>query len=898
MIEDPRPNPDDLLARVEHESGKRARGRLKVFFGASAGVGKTYAMLQAARVEKASGVDVVVGYVETHRRKETEALVEGLAVLPRKQIPYKGSLLPEFDIDAALARRPELLLVDELAHSNAPGSRHTKRWQDVLELVDSGINVYTTLNVQHLDSLNDVVAQVTGIVVRETLPDSVLDQADEIELVDLPANELLKRLDEGKVYVAEQAQRAAQNFFRPGNLIALRELALRRTADRVDAQMRDYRRLNSIKATWPVSERLMVCIGPSPFSARLIRATSRLASRLGAEWIVAFVETPSYAQQPAEVRSRVLASLRLAEQLGAETVTLTGERVSAAVLRYARSKNVSKIVVGKPGAPLWRRLFRESLIDELIDHSEDIEIYAITGEATVPEPAIRVTAALKPPGWKGHVLAATIVGICTLIAFFLRTLFTPTNLVMLYLLGVVIVAMRSDKKVALFASVLSVAAFDFFCIPPYYTFAVSDYEYLITFAVMFFVAVIISNLTIRTRQQANLAVDREARTQALYRLTRELAGESGIFETARVATHLTAEVFACPVVIFLPDEGRISFDRRTTDALPMPAAEEGIAQWVFDHGQPAGKDTATLSGATSLYLPLRGSSRVLGVLAIVPRPQDDVTSSPEKLHLAEVFAAQTAAALERTRSAASARDAEVRMRTEEMRSTLLSAVSHDLRTPLASITGAATSLLHQGDRFPPGTRHELLQSIAEEADRLSRLVTNLLEMTRLDSGAVVIRRDWHSLEEIVGATLHRLSGSLAGHPVTTHLPPDLPLIWVDDVLIGQVFTNLLENAIKYTPPGAAIEIRALTAGQRVQVTVRDDGPGFQDRDVDRVFEKFYRGQTQGTRGVGLGLAISQAIVAAHGGTIRATNSSPHGAAITFDLPAPESPIAQPEESLA
>ncbi|MCW5976905.1 MAG: sensor histidine kinase KdpD [Bryobacteraceae bacterium] len=884
MTEPERPNPDDLLVRVSEEDRARARGKLKVFFGAAPGVGKTFAMLEAARLQRKSGVDVVVGVVETHNRAETEALLEGLEVLPRRSILHRGVKLEEFDLDRALARKPELLLVDELAHANALGSRHVKRWQDVMELIDAGISVYTTLNVQHLDSLNDLVAQVTGVAVRETIPDSVLDRAGDIELVDLPVEELRRRMEEGKVYIPDQAQRAMENFFRPGNLIALREMALRRTADRVDAQMRNYRRDHAIQPTWPVTERLIVSIGPSPFSAKLIRAARRMAERLQAEWIVAFVETPDFADAPHDARERVRSSLRLAEQLGAETVTLAGSNVADSLLRYARSRNVSKIVIGKQTGPLWKRLLRGSVLDDLVPASGDIDIYAISGEPGAP---LRVTPAPVPAGpaaWRGYVFALAVVAACTLLALALRETLNPVNLLMFYLLGVVAVAMRSTRRVALLTSFLSVAAFDFFCVPPYYTFAVADYEYVVTFAVMFAVGVLISTLTVRIRTQAVHAVDREARTQALFRLTRELTAERRDFDAARIAARITREVFASQVVVFLPEGlGKISFRRRTSDDLPVPRAEEGVAQWVFDHGQKAGKGTDTLPGATALYLPLKGSRRTVGVMAIVPE-NDLALASPEQLHLLEIFATQIALAMERSQSAAEAREAQVRIETEQMRNSLLSAVSHDLRTPLASITGAATSLLAHRDQLDAATQNDLLESIAQEAQRLSRLVNNLLEMTRLESGAVELKRDWHPLEEILGAALTRLDRLLGNRPVETRLPPDLPLVSVDDVLLEQVFINILENAARYTPDGSPITVSAALDDSRVAIEFLDRGPGFAPGEEDRVWEKFYRGKVDGARGAGLGLAICHAIVRAHAGSIQARNRDGGGAVIRILLP--------------
>lgn len=863
---DQRPDPDELLARVQAETAKETRGRLKVFFGSSAGVGKTYSMLQSAHAQRQAGVDVVVGYIETHGRAETEAQLQGLEILPRKLVNHKGAQLPEFDLDAALLRRPALLLIDELAHTNAPGSRHAKRWQDVLECIESGINVFTTVNVQHLESLNDVVAQVTGVIVRETLPDSVLDQADEIELIDLPANELLQRLEEGKVYVPEQAHRAAQNFFRPGNLIALREMALRRTAERVDAQMRDYRQSHSIADTWHVSQRLLVCVGPSPFAAQLVRATARLAATLNAEWSAAFVES----SLSDAARTRVNAALRLAEQLGGQTITLTGTSISEAVLHYARSTNVTTIVTGKPTESLWRRLLQPSLVDDLMHHSGDIEIHSLRPQAE-PQPSAQIPAP-EPSRARESLAALAIVALATTVAIVLRSRLAPANLAMIHLLGVVAVAMFARRRTAFLASIGSVAAFDFFCVPPYLTFAVSDYQYIVTFGAMLTVALTISGLTVKLREQAARAIDREIHTKALYRFTRELATESETFELARRAAQLIHETFQCPAMIVLPDDGHISFRRRTSEQPIAPAAEESIAQWAFDHNQPAGRGTATLSGAAALYLPLQSAA----VLVAIP--------APEQQDQLELFAYQTALALQRVNAANAAREAELRVKTEEMRSGLLSAVSHDLRTPLASITGAATSLLGQGDKFTAETRRELIESIADEADRLGRLVNNLLEMTRLENGTVQVSRDWHSVEEIVGATLNRLAKILAKHPITTNLPDGLPLIHVDEVLIGQVLANLLENAAKYTAAGTPIEIVATAKVNRVEIEVNDQGPGFTPDDVPRVFEKFYRGRADGSRGVGLGLAIAHAVVSAHGGTMEASNRPNGGAQIRFNLP--------------
>jgi two-component system sensor histidine kinase KdpD len=854
-----RPDPDELLARVKEEEIRQRRGRLKVFFGAAAGVGKTYAMLEAAREQRADGVDVVVGYVETHGRAETDALLAGLEVLPPRTVEYRGAMLREFDLDGALARRPGLILVDELAHTNAPGCRHAKRWQDVFELLDAGIDVYTTVNVQHVESLNDVVARITGVVVRETVPDSVLEQADELEVIDLPPEDLLQRFRDGKVYMPEQAREAVQNFFRKGNLIALRELALRRTAERVDAQMRLYRRDHAIETIWPAADRLLVCIGASPDAGRLVRTAKRMAERLGAEWIVAHVDTPAQLRLPPEVRARIVETMRLAEALGAETVTLTGPRMSDEILAYARQRNVTKIVVGKPARTLWKRLVLGSIVDALVQGSGDIDIEVVSGKEK--EPALAVPVLRRPAAidWPGYARATVIVAIATGLAFLMFSFFETSDLIMVYLLAILAVGMRHGRGPSLFASVLSVAAFDFFFVPPYLTFAVSDMRHAVTFAVMLVVGFVISSLTVRLRAQADAAREREQRTAALYAMSRELASTRGIDELLGVAIRHIAEVFRSQVIVLLPDAGgRVSPRRGSGAQLDMDAGELGVSQWVYEHRQHAGLGTATLPGASALYLPLLAPRGPVGVLGVRPAHRR-AFDAPEQLHQLETFANQTALAIERALLADEAQQAQVRVETERLRSSLLSSVSHDLRTPLATITGATGTLLEEGSRFDAATRQELLESVREEAERLNRLVQNLLEMTRLESGALQLRKDWHPLEEVVGAALRRLGKRLADRRVTTRVPADLPLVPMDDVLVEQVLINLLDNTLKYTPPDTPISIIATATDQAVTVEVADRGPGLPAGEEGHVFEKFYRGASTTARGAGLGLSICQGI---------------------------------------
>ncbi len=888
MTTERRPDPDELLARVKEAETRQGRGKLKIFFGAAAGVGKTYAMLEAAREQRAQGVDVVVGWVETHGRADTEALVGDLEILPRRPMEYRGTTLREFDLDAALVRRPALMLVDELAHTNAPGSRHAKRWQDVVELLDAGINVYTAMNVQHVESLNDVVAKITGVVVRETVPDSIFEHTNEVELIDLPPDDLLHRLRDGKIYIPDQAREAIENFFRKGNLIALRELALRVTAQHVDAEMRHYMRDHAIHQTWPVRERLLVCIGPSPSSIRLVRAAKRMAEGLGAEWIVAYVET-TQTRLPQDARDRVAQTMRLAEQLGAETQTLTGARMSDEILAFARARNVSKIVVGKPERPLWKRIAMGSIVDTLVQGSGEIDVYVISGDRDDSRP-------VPPRPWRqqtdwapyGRALAA--VAISTAIAWVMFPYFALSNLIMVYLLGVIIVATRYGRGPSLLASLLSVAAFDFFFVPPYFTFAVSDTQYLVTFAVMLVVALVISSLAVRIRAQAESARERERRMAALYAMSRELAGARGVRELLEVAVRHISEVFRTRVVVLLPQpDGQLAPDEGAAAQFPMDASELAVGQWVHAHGQVAGQGTDTLPGASGLYLPLTGSRGTVGVLGL--RPEDPrPLQAPEQLHQLEIFASQTALAIERAQLAEDAERAQVRAETERLRNSLLSSVSHDLRTPLASITGAASTLLENDERLDADTRRDLLETLHEEADRLNRLVQNLLEMTRLESGALQLHTEWHSVEEVVGAALGRFGKALMRRAVTTRVPPELPLVPMDDVLIEQVLINLIDNVLKYTPAESPIEVTAEDTGGAVLIEVADRGPGLPPGEERQIFEKFHRAEAAPTvRGAGLGLAICRGIVQAHGGRIWAENRPGGGVTVRFTLPVKEAP---------
>jgi two-component system sensor histidine kinase KdpD len=888
-----RPDPDALLARVKEQETRQTRGKLKVFLGAAAGVGKTYAMLEVAHVRRTEGTDVVVGWVDTHGRAETEALLKGLDILARRPIEYRGTILTEFDLDAALARRPTLILVDELAHTNVPGSRHTKRWQDIQELLDAGIHVYTTLNIQHLESLNDVVAQITTVRVHETIPDSVLEQADEVELVDLPPEELLQRLKEGKVYVPEQAQEAMRNFFRKGNLTALRELALRRTADRVDDQMQDYMRDHAIDRTWPAAERILVCVRAGPLGEKLVRAARRMAARLHAEWLTVYVETPDHMRLSQTDREGLARTLRLAERLGGQAVTLSGQRVTEEILAYARARNVSKIIVGKPAGPRWRDLVFGSVVDELIRRSGDVEVYVIRGEEGEPSPR-HVAPLGRATNWRQLGWAVGTVGLCTALGWLMWPYFELANIIMVFLLGTVVVAPRLSRPFTIVTSVLSVAAFDFFFVPPYFTFAVSDVRYFVTFAVMLVVAIVVSSLTLRIRQQADSARHRERRTAALYDLSRELASMRGEENLIRAAARHISEVFGCQVVVLRPaPTGGLVTRAAHPTPFEIDVTEGGVSQWVFAHRQMAGLGAETLPGAQALYVPLIASRGIVGVLGVKP-PDPHAFADPEQLHLLETYANQTAVAIERSLLAEETQRAQVEIEAERLRSSLLSSVSHDLRTPLATIMGSASSLLEDGTHFQRGTWQDLLQSILDEAERLNRLVGNLLDMTRLEAGTLAVKKEWLPLEEVVGTAITRIEKRLGGRPVATHLPADLPLVRIDGVLIEQVLINLLDNGIKYTPVRSGIDISASVGDGALLVQVADRGPGFAPGEEERVFDKFYRGQTADSRGVGLGLAICRAIVEAHGGKIWAENRPGGGAVFRFTLPIKDAPPEMPD----
>ena len=903
-----RPDPDALLAHVQREEARALRGRLKIFFGGTAGVGKTYAMLAAAQRKKAEGVDVVVGYVEVHGRAETERLLEGLDGLPPLMLAYGGSTLREFDLDAALARKPRLILVDELAHTNAVGARHEKRWQDIEELRDAGIDVWTTVNVQHIESLNDVVASITSVRMQETVPDTVFESADEVELIDLSPEDLLQRLREGKVYVPERARIALENFFRRGNLIALRELALRKTAERVDAAMDRYRTTEGIAQPWAAGERVLVGIGPSSDGATLVRAGKRLAAALHAPWIVVYVETPDLIRLPDAERNRRIAWLRFAEELGGETVTLGGHNAGQELLNYARTRNVTRVLLGEPSRSGLARLLRPSTVDYLLRRIKGVDVTVVkTTEATIAarNPFLARSAAYlaAPPSgkrrWPGYVVAIVSVALATAIAWFARALINDLNIVMLYLVTIALVALRFGRGPSVAASAASVLTFNFFFVEPLFTLDVADGQYLITFGVLMLVGLLISWLTSSVRMQARVAGHRERRTALLYAMARELAATRGRESIARVAVRHVGESFEAQVVVLLPDAQRkIGYPSGTPEPASLHAADLSIAQWVLDHGVAAGMGTDTLPGTAARYLPLTASEEKvgqLGVLAVLPVNPRRILL-PEQAHLLETFAVQISLALERAVLSERAQSAAVHAESESVRNSLLAAISHDMRTPLAVISGAASALLDI--ELKPPQRTELARSIVDEATQMTQVVANVLDMTRLESGRVALREEWISLEEVAASALRRAQPRLADRPVQLDIDRNLPLLKADPVLLEQLLVNLLDNVARHTPPGTSVSIRARRGFEEIELTVADDGPGFPpDVDPDALFDKFQRGRTEGAQGgVGLGLAICRAIARAHGGEIRAERIPAGGALFTVTLPLTEEEPVVPEET--
>ncbi len=892
-----RPDPDELLQRLQQQAEQGMRGKLRIYFGASAGVGKTYAMLSAAQRESKVGRDILVGVIETHGRSETAELLTGLAQLPLRQVPYRGRTLQEFDLDAALVRKPAVLLVDELAHSNVAGSRHPKRWQDVQELLEAGIDVWSALNVQHLESLNGTVGAITGIRINETVPDTVLDAADEIILVDVTPDELTARLKAGKVYLPQQAERAGQNFFRKGNLIALREIALRRTAEHVEDDVRSYRIEKSIAPVWNTEGAILACIGPREGAEQTVRSAARLAGQLNVRWHAAYVETPRLQRLGAVQRDRILAVIKLAEELGATTAVLAGSDSAAELVAQAQVLNCATLIVGRPELPGWAVLWSSRTMTRrlaTLAPTLDIVEVGIAESARRFAPAVQRGDEEDIASWQAslprYVWAIASSVAITLLATPLLKFFDLANIVMLFLLGTVLVALKFGRGPAALAAFLNVAAFDFFFVPPRMSFAVSDVQYLVTFAVMLVVGLLTGQLTAGLRFQARISSSRERRAQSLFELTRELSAALLSSQVAELGESAVQRNFGGQALVLITD----ARDQLVLPGQLPPGFDASVADWAFRNGQAAGLATSTLSAQTWHYVPLKAPMRVRGVLALQPA-QPRWLLIPEQLQQLETLARQIAIALERVHYVDIAQQAVVEMESERLRNTLLAAISHDVRTPLTALIGLAESLQRS---LPPLGRQqaEMTQAMTQQARQLSALVTNLLDMARLQNGGVSLHSEWQSVEEVVGSAIRAAQPALDGRAVQTDVPPDLPLVEFDAAQIERVLVNLLENAAKYGGP--PIEVRARVIPDSLLLTVRDHGPGLppamRGREAE-LFEKFTRGQSESaTPGVGLGLAICKAIVDAHRGHIVAGNAQDGGAEFTITLPRRSPPAHMPE----
>lgn len=866
MAEADRPSPEALLA----EANRERRGRLKVFLGAAPGVGKTYAMLEAARDQRLDGVDVVAGIVETHGRRDTQALLDGLEVVPRRPVEYRDLTFREMDLDAILKRRPKLALVDELAHTNVPGSRHLKRHQDVEEILAAGIDVYSTLNIQHLESLNDVVERIAGIRVRETVPDGVLQTADEIELIDLPPQTLIKRLAEGKVYVPDQARRAIDHFFSAGTLTALREMALRAAAERVDAQMVNYMRAHAIPGPWPTRERILACVGDGGAVMRLVRTAKRTADRRQAPWMAVHVETWRHAGLPEEAKNRISDALRLAGQLGAETRVIQGESVVAELLDFARARNVSQIIAGRPRGGRLPFLRRRNVTAELLARADSFDVTVVggedEGEAKPPPAAVR----RKRLDWNGYAVAAVATVAASACGYGLSLFLDLPNISLIYLMAVLLVAIRHGLGPSIAVSVASFMSYNFFFTDPLFTFDIADTRNILTVVFFLITAFITSNLTARVRAQVEATRLSARRTANLYDFSSRIAAAADQDDVLWAVVHHVASTLRGRSLVLLPEDGRLAVRAGFPPEDRLDDKARAAADWAWANAQPAGRGSATLPTSDWLFLPLKTGRGPVGVLGVQIEAAGRLLS-PEESRLLDTLADQAALAIERTNLVADIEHARLATETERLRSALLSSLSHDLRTPLVSILGAASSLVSYEGTLKPADRLELAQTIQEEAERLNRFVQNLLDMTRLGSGQLRPRTDWVDLRDIVASAIERAKKLLRRRTVKVEIDPAVPLLRLDPMLMEQVVFNLLDNACKYSPPGTPVTVWAVARGDRVIVEVCDQGPGIPPEDRERIFDMFYRVEEGDSRtaGTGLGLAICRGIVEAHGGRISA-----------------------------
>ena len=883
-MNDKRPNPDLLLKQVNADEIQATRGHLKIFFGASAGVGKTYAMLTAAHEALKQEIPLVMGIVETHGRTETARLTRDLPRLDLKKIPYRGRVLDEFDLDAALSfgkSHPNaLILVDELAHSNVPGSRHPKRWQDVEELLRAGIDVWTTMNVQHLESLNDIVSRITGILVRETVPDRIFDEAEEVIVIDLPPDELIQRLKQGKMYLPEQTLLASKNFFRKGNLLALRELTLRRTADRIDGEIQAYRLRNASTTVWPHRESLLACITPDAIGEKVIRSSARLASQLDVPWHAIYIESPSSLHEnDNNIREKAVHLLKLASDLGATAVTQSASDVASGLIRYARDHNLSRLVLGR--APRkWYWPWKKSTAQKIEMQADDLDILQVSvpQQAVFHIPFLRMPSLPTKTEWKGYFATLLICAITTLFAIPFKETLELTNIVMFFLLAVAYIAVRYGRGSAILAAFVNVFLFDICFVPPKFSIAVSDAQFAITFAVMLVVALIIGQLTANLKMQSNAAIERERRVRSLYEMSRDLSAVLMIEQIADIAARFLHTEFGAKQALFIADDNDQLQKMSNATANPNIA----LVQWAYEHGLPAGLGTDTLPPSPCFVLPLKATMRLRGILAI--EPGEKTVLGPEQHRLLDICASLLAISIERIHYLDVAQKTMVQVESERLRNSLLSAISHDLRTPLTALVGLADTLLMTKPEVS-AEQKELLDAMRQSALRMNDLVSNLLDMAKLEAGTVHLNKQWQPLEEVVGSALSSCSAFLDKRPITVHLDGDLPLVNIDTVLIERVLVNILENASKYTPQYSPIEISGYRNGDQITLTIDDHGPGLPAGQENIIFEKFERGEKENaTPGIGLGLAISKAIMKAHEGKISGESRPDGGARFTLIFP--------------
>ncbi len=884
-----RPSPEALL-----EEARRAdvrTGKLKIFVGAAPGVGKTYEMLQNAHARLKAGTDVVVGIVETHGRAETEALLRGLEVLPRKRISYRDQTLEEMDIDALIARRPQLALVDELAHTNAPGSRHPKRYLDVEELLSHGIDVYTAVNIQHIESLNDVVAQITHVRVRETVPDSVFDRADAIELIDLTPDDLIQRLKEGKVYVPKQAERALEHYFSPGNLTALRELALRRTAERVDEQLLIHMQANAISGPWAAGERIMVCVSEDPRAAGLVRYSKRLADRMHAPWTAVAIETRRSLQLTDEQRDLLADTMRLAEALGGEAITIpgVGRRIADDLINFAHANNVTQIVIGKSTRSRWFELTRGSVVHDLVRRAGNISVHVIAGdEQPVGKTEVQAAARADPFDLRPYLMSLLIVAIGLGVAELINPAFGIENVDLVFLTAVVGVAVRYGLWPSLLATVVASLSYNFFFLPPVYTFTITDPTNVAAFLLFLLVAILVSNVAARVRSQADTAIGRIRTTEQLYAFSRKLAGTGTLDDVLWATAYQIALMLKVRVVLLLPQNGVLTVMTGYPPEDELDKADLAAASWAWSNDRAAGRGSDTLPGAKRLFLPMRTGRGPIGVIGI----DDDRTGpllTPDQRRLLDALVDQGALAIERVLLVEDMDRVKRTVESDRLRGALLTSISHDLKTPLASVLGSASTLRDLGGGLDDAQKRELLATVIDESERLNRFIANLLDMTKLESGAIVPNTARHDVGEIVGSALRRASKILVHHKVQLQLAADLPMLELDAVLFEQVIFNLLDNAAKYAPAETTISIRAARDKDTILLQIIDEGGGIPPAELDSVFDKFYRVEKSDRvrPGTGLGLAISRGFVEAMHGTISAANRTDRsGAVITIRLPVP------------